>query len=193
MQRPIPATGNYATFWVSNSPENKTTYREGVLNELGSTIHANTGTYAFEFEVACLGGYGEPEMAIYAVNNPSNSYSQQPTSSHSPINTHLFGTSKTVLLGTITLDKKCDNNKTVYDLTFNSTVLNSISDMTHIMILASDEKESAKRFIGIDNFCLSPIAEDENCCDEIRKELKDIKYILSQLSIKKSKPFPIKK
>jgi hypothetical protein len=155
---PTPATGNYAGCWIANYAGGGTIYREGFQSELVAPILANTGSYTLKFDMACLYGWGTSEVAVYGVNNPSNSYSGlTPTGAFTPSNIDLFGAPSTVLLGTITVNNSnCSNTKVNQSLTFNSNAAGfPATGMTHFYVTHSDNSGiNGARYMGFDNFCL---------------------------------------
>lgn len=165
--KPAPPTGNYAGFWISNTPGN-TTYREGLYNEFLTPIPANTGTYSFNFDIACLfGGSADVEIGIYGIYNPSGALGVQPTSMFAPDNLNLFP-GNTVLLDKVLYTGTCSNTKTSVTVAIPSNGI-PMPSITHIMITHSDTvigwgEGGGKRYIGVDNFCLV-LPETDYCCD----------------------------
>lgn len=156
---PSPATGNYAGCWIANYAGGGTTYREGFKGELMYTLPPNTGTYTLTFDMACLGGWGNSEVAVYALHNPTGGNSpSSPTGAYTPDNMSLFPAGTTFLLNTIPLfPTNCSNTKT------NQSVIIDTNDpsypaggMTHIFITHSDNSTiNGARYMGFDNFCLA--------------------------------------
>lgn len=179
---PAPATGNYAGFWISNHPFSNKVWREGLFNTFLTPIVANTGNYTFSFDVACLykdsGVDADVELGVYGIYNPSGGVGVTPTTQFTPDNLNLFP-GQTVLLGTIPLNGDCSNIKQNVSVNIATTGM-LITSITHIMITHSDNVISyadggGKRYIGLDNFCLT-IDEDEQgetdyCCDSDVNEI----------------------
>lgn len=155
---PTPPTGNYAGCWIANFAGGGTTYREGFQSELVATILANTGSYTLNFDMACLGGWGNSEVAVYGINNPTNATSGlTPTGAFTPSNIDLFGAANTVLLGTININNaNCSNTKSNQSITFNSNAAGfPAAGMTHFFVTHSDNSGiNGARYMGFDNFCL---------------------------------------
>ncbi|CAM1363863.1 T9SS type A sorting domain-containing protein [Tenacibaculum xiamenense] len=182
---PAPATGNYAGFWISNHPFPNTTWREGLYNTFLTPIPANTGNYDFTFDVACLykdsGVDADVEIGVYGIYNPGASLGTTPSSNFTPDNLNLFP-GNTVLLGTIPITGDCSNIKQNVSITI-ATAGMSIPSITHIMITHSDTVISygdggGKRYIGLDNFCLTvddtqPQGETDYCCDSDVNEIRN--------------------
>jgi hypothetical protein len=157
--KPAPATGNYAGCWIANYAGGGTTYREGFKGELMYTLPPNTGTYILTFDMACLGGWGNSEVAVYALHNPSGAdASSPPTGAYTPDNMNLFPTGSTFLLNTIPVTaSNCTNTKTNQSVTINTNDANyPAGGATHIFITHSDNSTiNGARYMGFDNFCLA--------------------------------------
>ncbi|WMX14731.1 T9SS type A sorting domain-containing protein [Aureispira sp. CCB-E] len=168
---PAPPTGNYAGCWIANYAGGGTTYREGFQSKLVATILPNTGSYTLNFDMACLGGWGNSEVAVYGINNPSNTTGLTPTGAFTPSNTALFGAANTILLGTISINNTtCTSNvKVNHSLTFSSSTGGGFpaSGMTHFFVTHSDNSGiNGARYMGFDNFCLQS-AQDTVPCPKI--------------------------
>ncbi len=177
-QGPCPATGKYASCWISNMNDGFTTYREGMFNQLTTSIHANSGSYTFNFDISNMSG-GKPEIGIYGIYNPTNGVGLTPTGPHTPSNMNLFGPSNTVLLGTITVPDyaACANGgpmKQNLAITFPTATTGGfpVNGITHILITHSDLVKSVKAYVGFDNFCLRVTAPTVNtCCPNLQNLL----------------------
>ncbi len=161
---PSPASGNYGSHWIDNYNRPSTSiWREGMLNELVSTLPLNTGTYSFSFEMACLGGSGTSQIAIYAVSAPNGYvYAPQPLSSHNPLNEDLFQTipgQEIAFLGTVDVQANCDGVKQTGIFTFDTNSLPLTNGITHIAITKSDEYLSGGKYVAFDNFCMQVCQE----------------------------------
>ena len=163
---PSPATGDYASCWIANYAGGGTTYREGFQAELDFTVPANTGTYTLTFDAACLGGWGNSEVAVYALHNPSNGDAPNPpTGAFTPSNLALFGTANTQLINVIPVSAStCSNTKTNYSLTINTNVASfPAGGMTHIFVTHSDNSsKNGAIYMAFDNFCM-PVKDPNNC------------------------------
>jgi len=100
------------------------------------TLPPNTGTYTLTFDMACLGGWGNSEVAAYALHNPPGAdASFPPTGAFTPDNMNLFPAGSTFLLNTIPVNAtNCTSTKTNQSVTINT---------------------NDARFMGFDNFCLA--------------------------------------
>lgn len=170
---PSPATGNYAGLWITNV-NGGTGFREGLYNTFLTPLAQNSGSYTFNFDVACLykdAGSSTIEIGIYGIDNPTSVLGAQPTSMTIPSNLNLFP-GNTVLLGTISITGECSNTKQTQSITINTNGM-SLANITNIMITKSDTlidwgNGGGKRYIGLDNFCLSvapPQDQGAYCCE----------------------------
>lgn len=153
---PSPATGNYASCWIANYSAGGTVYREGFQVRLDESIPKNTGSYTVSFDMACLGGWGTSQVVVYGLYNPRNAHATNtPTGAYTPTNINLFGSHRTVLLGTTTISS-CSSTKSRRSYTFNSDNFNFPNQgITHIFITSSDNSSiSGARYMAFDNFCL---------------------------------------
>lgn len=155
---PTPATGNYVSCWIANHNYGGTGYREGFRSKLATQISYNTGNYELTFDMACLKGWGSPEVAVYGVYNPSGNLASAPTGQYSPLNTDLYGSNNTVLLGTISVNT-CSNVKSHQSIVFNSNGATfPTNGITHFFITHSDNQSlSGARYMAFDNFCIQPV------------------------------------
>ncbi|MGH1338859.1 MAG: T9SS type A sorting domain-containing protein [Aureispira sp.] len=163
---PTPATGNYASCWIANHTNGGTTYREGFQAELGFTVPPNTGLYTLTFDAACMGGWGNSEVAVYALHNPGGlDAPNPPTGAFTPSNTALFGTGTTQLINIIPVSAgTCSNTKASYSFVINSNVAGfPTGGMTHIFITHSDNTSiNGALYMAFDNFCM-PIPRNTPC------------------------------
>lgn len=166
---PAPPSGDYAACWIANYAGGGTTYREGFQGSLVATIPASTGTYQLSFDIACLGGWGDSEIAVYGINNASGGYGANPTGAFTPDNISLFGAANTVLLGTIPVGaSNCSSTRSTQTVLIDSDASGfPASGMTHFFITHSDNSAiNGARFMGFDNFCLQSF-ETPPCPDII--------------------------
>ncbi|BDS14104.1 T9SS type A sorting domain-containing protein [Aureispira anguillae] len=155
---PAPATGNYASCWIANYNGGGTVYREGFKASLMYTLPPNTGSYTLTFDMACLGGWGNSEVAVYGISNSSGAAAPSPTGAFTPTNMNLYGPANTVLLNTIPISaSSCSNNKTLQAVTINTNAAGyPAAGVTHIFITHSDNNTiNGALYMGFDNFCLS--------------------------------------
>ena len=153
---PQPPTGNYAGFWCANNNSTSTTYREGLFNTLNTPISDNTGIYSFTFDLACLGGWGTAELAIYGIYNPSGAVSTStPITNHAPPNEAFFGVANTMELGLVPINT-CSNTKVTQTITFDTADPTfPAGGITHILLTHSSNIISGIRYVGVDNFCMA--------------------------------------
>lgn len=157
---PNPADGNYASFWIDNRVWHTANGREGMSVKLGDnntsiTIYPNSGDYNLSFDIASLAGWGDSEVGVYGVYNPTNSITSPPVSSHNPTNLELYGLNNTVLLGTISVPNNTNGIKQQETLTFSTNSVNFPSNgIDHIFITRSSTVLNGSRYVAFDNFCI---------------------------------------
>lgn len=170
---PCPATGNYVSFWISNTVDaTDPTYREGMIGILNSAdvIMPGTGLYRLGFDMANMGGsWGTAELAVYAVHRNPSVPLVQVTGMHAPANTALFGPGNTVLLGTVRVPTPSSCQKSRYTITINSAMAGfPVGGMTHVFITRSDDTtRTGRAYCAFDNFCLQKADTTECTGDEI--------------------------
>ncbi|WP_020538228.1 T9SS type A sorting domain-containing protein [Lewinella cohaerens] len=158
---PLPASqGNFGGMWsayVGNQ-----VFREGMMNELSSTILPNTGQYELSFKVACLGGYfADPELSIWGVNASGLATGTSPVSFSMPTNDGFYGAASSFEFATYPFPSNCDEQ--FVTLTF---VLNSAdpgfpaSGINHLFFTRKDGV-SGGVYIALDDVCLRPL----QCCE----------------------------
>ena len=170
---PPPASGNYASMWISNVNSGGSTYREGMFNELVTPIGANTGVYSFTFKTAPLMGAqvaGVPSViGIYGVRYPNAAFpttADRPTLDPTnglnvPTNLNLFGAGNVVLLGTVQIPSTptAANNWAPQSITFDSAAFDSLPQITHVMVTKMDGATNQARYIAFDDFCMQTAAD----------------------------------
>ena len=154
---PSPATGNYISCWIASSSSQGNRFREGFQGSLAQPIAANTGSFDFSMDIACLHGWGTAEIAVYGVYNPNQSLApSRPTGAFTPSNMNLFGPNNTVLLGTIPIDLvNFSNNKANQTFTFNTSNFPA-NGITHFFVTNSDDDAGGIIYTAFDNFCIAP-------------------------------------
>jgi hypothetical protein len=106
LQAPQPASqGKFAGFW--SRIQGGDIYREGVLNELNTTIMPNTGIYELTFKTACLFTPNTPASLSVFVANGSINGGAPLMSGTAPLNTMLFTDSWEFVVHPIT--PNCNN------------------------------------------------------------------------------------
>jgi hypothetical protein len=149
-----PASGNYSEFWICNQQNGE---REGIMNQLQTSIPYGNQSFELSFDICVLTGYGIPEIGVYGAYKPSATVSSLVTSGNSqtPSNLDLFGQDNVVLLATISISQT-DNIRQEYSIDFtNSSSEFPTNGISHLFFTRTDSIFSAKKHIGIDNFCLS--------------------------------------
>jgi len=179
---PLPDSGFYGGMWIINSPNRDSennTYREGMYNELGTTIAQNSGTYTFNFDMANGGPTSNSNtpvaIDIYGVYNPTNSIGSAPLTCYNASNYNLWASNPSVKvfkLGTITTPVGMDNNWEAQTVTFNSNIITT-PNITHIMISRSENiaVKWNKMYINFDNFCLQRTGGTTEPTDELIGEV----------------------
>lgn len=161
---PTPTSGVFAGMWIENftNPAGSATYREGMFNELSTTIHQNTGLYDLSFDYANMSencaNSRDVKIGIYGVYHPtSHPLPANPTGIATPSNLDLFGASNTVFLGEIVVTSTTTNAwiTTSISIDTNSLTLPA-NGINHIMVTNSHLPFAnyGKMFLGFDNFCL---------------------------------------
>jgi hypothetical protein len=166
---PIPANGNYASMWIQNNPSNAVDagFREGMFNRLGTAIQANTGTYSFTFKAAPLNQRltsAPSRVGIYGVYRPTTGTTAPPLPNaplflNVPANEDLFGAGSGVRLGTVSIPATTDNHWVTYTITFDSALLGSLPEITHVMVTHAGGGENQARYIAFDDFCMQTAAD----------------------------------
>jgi hypothetical protein len=159
-----PTTGNYGGFWVGNSPAYE---REGIMNELGTAIPFENEAYNLNFDLASIYGVGAAELGIYGVYYTGPTLPSGVTNS-TPDNLDLFGPGEVVLLGTVDITGPSVGSKQNISINFcaNSEDFPA-GGITHIFLTRTELVNGAKRYVGVDNFCLT---QRELCNAEIHIE-----------------------
>lgn len=159
---PLPLTQNgYAGFWLDKSGDNNK--REGIMNQLASSIMPGTGCYSMEFKIACLGAqYNTPVLEIYGVSIGAVA-TIVPITQTTPLNSSLF-TPPPILLGDFSVNTgTCNNNFVTINIDFDSNILTSGID--RIFFTRSDLPVLGSRgaFIAMDDVCLTSTSCDFVC------------------------------
>ena len=164
---PAPASGNYISCWIANSSGQGNRFREGFKGSLDQPITAHSGWYDLSFDIACLGGWGNAEIAVYGVYDPNNTAPNRPTDAFTPSNHNLFGPNNTILLGTIPINlNNYNHNKTRQTISFNSSNFPS-NGITHFFVTNSDNNTGGIIYTAFDNFCISSRAGAPEPCPEL--------------------------
>ena len=170
---PIPNQGNYAAFWNTNSPTQPRRYREGILNRLDRSIIRSEGRYQLSFDIATplTRAYitAPSVIGIYGVRiAPNAGLPPGPASVDTPANLDLYGPNAAVLLGSVVAPMNLNNNWQPVAIQFNSTLVQRIEGMTHLLITKLDGAPSPvqNRYLAFDNFCLQTLVEAGIASDE---------------------------
>ena len=154
---PTPPSGNYASCWIANYNGGGTTYREGFKGTLVANILPNTGVYELTFDMACLHGWGNSEVAVYGINNPGGTPGATPTGAYTPSNTALYGATNTILAGVIPVSSgSCSNVKAQQSVFIDSDDPSfPAAGISHFFVTHSDNSSiNGALYMGFDNFCL---------------------------------------
>lgn len=161
---PAPTSGVFAGMWIENNtnPAAGIIYREGMFNELSTTIHQNTGVYTLTFDYANMSescaASDDVKIGIYGVYHPNaDPLPANPTGLATPSNLDLFGAANTVFLGEVVVTSSTTNNWTTTTLTIDTSLLTlPTNGINHVMVTNSHLPfaDYGKMFLGFDNFCL---------------------------------------
>ncbi|MCF8247779.1 MAG: T9SS type A sorting domain-containing protein [Saprospiraceae bacterium] len=162
-QIPLPAgQGGFATIWVFDHPTDPT-YREGVMNELSSTIPQSSCDYNLEFKLACLDNSGPnyPTIEVYGVF--TTGFGTGSIISDPP-NSGIFGSTPVTLLGSYQIPSSCNGTfNLINNLQFNASTLPT-TGISHIFFTRADNQSGAT-FIAIDDVCLTKgFCPQDSCC-----------------------------
>ena len=161
---PTPTSGVFAGMWIENNTDTSAgvLYREGMFNELSTTIHQNTGIYTLSFDYANMSescaSSEAVKVGIYGVYHPiADPLPANPTGLATPSNLDLFGATNTVFLGEVVVTSSTTNNWTTTSFTIDTSLLTvPANGINHVMVTNSHLPfdEYGKMFLGFDNFCL---------------------------------------
>ena len=161
---PTPLSGVYAGMWVENNTNTtaSATFREGMFNELTTSIFANTGIYNLTFDYANMsagcGNSNDIKVGVYGVYHPiSDPLPSNPTGVGTPSNLDLFGAANTVYLGEVVISSTTTNTWNTASFTIDtSTLIVPTNGINHIMITNSHMPfaDFGRMFIAFDQFCL---------------------------------------
>jgi hypothetical protein len=160
---PTPASGNYASMWVTNRSIDGTQYREAMFNRLHRFIKPESVTtpssYTLTFKTAKLNNpTSQVEISIYGVNyddlKPAT-LPAIPTAIFTPTNINLFGTTSTVLLGTIMIPVGANNTWVNQSIAFTPNSKEyPVGGFNYILITRSDNAGTGIAYCAFDDFCL---------------------------------------
>ncbi|KEZ93609.1 hypothetical protein IL45_05230 [Nonlabens ulvanivorans] len=156
--QPTPSSGNYAGMWIENSNAASPSFREGMFNQLSTSILPSTGIYVMSFNHAVMGitVNNDVKIGVYGVNF-SGTLPPNPTSMQTPSNLDLYGPGNSVLLGEILVPAGSSNTYTTASLSFDTNSLTMpAAGFTHIMITHSHIvlPDFGRMFIAFDDYCL---------------------------------------
>ncbi|MCG8328304.1 MAG: T9SS type A sorting domain-containing protein [Chitinophagales bacterium] len=157
---PLPASqGQFGGFWSRIQGGN--IYREGVLNELNTTIMPNSGIYELTLKLACLFTPNTPASMSILVANGSINGGAPLTSGTAPLNNGLFADSWEFAIEPIPAD--CDNYfqtltffLDTYDPSFPTTGVNTI-------FFTRTDGVQPGAYLALDDVCLRWVAETFYC------------------------------
>jgi len=160
-----PTQGNYAGFMAAYTASKSN--RQGIMNDLSSSIAPNTGCYNFTIRVACpcIEVFNAPDirLAVYGVQNNAIStilpLINGPTA-FTPNNENLFVapglTPGAKYLGVVLLDNSlCNDNFRTYTFQFNSSILSAPIDR---IFLTRDDAVGGVGYVAVDDVCVAPDA-----------------------------------
>lgn len=161
---PTPLSGVFAGMWIENTtnPAGGPLYREGMFNELTTTINQNTGSYTLSFDYANMSencaSSNDVKVGVYGVYHPTaNPLPASPTGIATPSNLDLFGATNTVFLGEVIVTASTTNAWITTSLTIDTSLLAfPTNGINHIMITNSHLpfNHYGKMYLGFDNFCM---------------------------------------
>ncbi|MEL7426138.1 MAG: T9SS type A sorting domain-containing protein [Bacteroidota bacterium] len=160
---PAPASqGNFGAFWCRNQGGNP--FREGIMNELVSTINQNSGVYELTLKVACLfEPFNDPALVVYGSSGALGTGGPLVDAS-TPVNSALFPDVYTI--GAYLITDSCDNNFTTLTFTFDTqTASFPAGGIDHIFLTRADGSGSGT-FLAVDDVCLRWIRESVFECEE---------------------------
>lgn len=160
---PLPLSqGQFAGFW--SRIQGGDIYREGVLNELNTTILPNTGVYELEFKVACLFSPNTPASLSVFLANGSINGGAAVTSGTAPLNTALFADSWEVVVEPIL--SGCDNNFTTYTYIIDSSDPAFPASGANALFFTRTDGVQPGAYLALDDVCLHSLC----CRDEMAFE-----------------------
>jgi len=158
---PTPASGNYASMWVTNNSTDPNQYREAMFNRLHHFIKPEPipVTYILGFKTAKLNNTAQQvEISIYGVNYDDITPAilpLQPTAIATPTNINLFSAAKTLLLGTVIIPAGANNTWVNQNITFTPNAKEFPADgFNYILITRSDNEGKGMAYCAFDDFCL---------------------------------------
>lgn len=159
LQAPLPtAQGQFAGFWsrIQGGDE----FREGVLNELNTTIMPNTGVYELTFKLACLFTPTAPaSLSVFVANGGINGGAAL-TSGTAPLNSALFADSWEIVVHPITT--ACDNNFQLYTYTMDTADPAFPSSGVNAIFFTRTDGVQPGAYVALDDVCLrSACCQDE--------------------------------
>ena len=162
---PTPLSGVFAGMWIENNSNatGSATFREGMFNELTTTINQNTGVYNLTFDYASMsdncGASNDVKVGVYGVyHNIVNPLPANPTGVGTPSNLDLFGSANTVFLGEVVISSATTNTWSTATLTIDtSSLIIPTNGINHIMITNSHLPfdDFGRKFLAFDEFCLT--------------------------------------
>ncbi|NBC09180.1 MAG: T9SS type A sorting domain-containing protein [Bacteroidetes bacterium] len=158
LQAPLPASqGKFAGFW--SRIQGGDVFREGILNELSSTIMPNTGVYELSFKTACLFTPASPaSLSIFVADGGINGGAAV-TSGTSPLNTALFADSWEFAVHPLT--PNCDNNFQTVTFTLDTGDPLFPASGVNALFFTRTDGVMPGAYVAIDDVCLRLA-----CCQE---------------------------
>ena len=187
---PTNPDGIFSGMWIQNSNNTSPAFREGMYNQLSSPVPSNSGNYTFDFDAADLtrspNGDMDVVVGIFGVYNPGSLLSNPPTQMFVPTDYNLWpgGGVFVYKLGSVTIPQNVSNTFEPFSITFDSNIINSSPNITHIMITRDDVPIPGpyrRRYIGFDNFCMrfeEPVSNNNGafCCSKAENLLANSNF-----------------
>lgn len=151
LQAPTPASqGQFAGFWsrIQGGDE----FREGVLNELNTTIQPSSGVYILSFKVACLFTPSTPaSLSVYLADGSINGGAAI-TSGISPTNDNLFADSWEAVVHPLTTS--CNNGFQTYTYIIDSSDPAFPSSGVNSIFFTRTDGVQPGAYVALDDICL---------------------------------------
>jgi len=160
---PTPASGNYASMWVTNRSIDPVQYREAMFNRLHHAIKPESvstpSNYTLTFKTAKLNNpTSQVEISVYGVNYDDIKPAPLPsipTAIFTPTNINLFGAANTVLLGTILIPASANNSWVNQNIAFTPNSKEyPANGFNYILITRSENAGTGIAYCAFDDFCL---------------------------------------
>lgn len=159
LQAPLPVSqGQFAGFWSRIQGGDQ--YREGILNQLSTTIMPNTGVYELTFKIACLftPANSPASLSVFVANGSINGGAAL-VSGTVPANTALFANSWEIAVHPITVN--CNNNFQTISFLMDSGDAAFPTSGVNALFFTRTDGVMPGAFVAIDDVCLR-----KACCQD---------------------------